>query len=379
MTARMTSRTTSRPASQPASLVVQTSFLGDTVLTTPLIEELARRGPVDVVARPDAATLLAGHPAIRDVVVFDKRGRDRGRRGLAALVERLRTRADGSPRPIAAAYLAQSSLRSALIPRMLGVPRRIGWATSLPGRLLYTTRVEVPAGIHFAERAWRLAFEGREPTGPMPLPSLAPSTGDEGAVDAMLRGALEAGDVRPLVVLAPGSVWATKRWPYFGALVRKYGHAFRFAVIGGPADRSLAEEIAHEGGRLLDATGHLSLLGSAALIRRAAAIVTNDSVALHLASAMNTPTVAIFGPTVPAFGFGPLASASRILQRDELTCRPCHHHGPPTCPLGHHKCMRDLLPESVSDALVELLDGDRPPGRRLPLVPRQRAPDAGDA
>jgi heptosyltransferase-2 len=347
-----------------ASLVVQTSFLGDTVLTTPLIETLAARGPVDVVARPDAATLLAGHPHIRDVVVFDKRGRDRGRRGLAQLVERLRTRADGAPRAIGAAYLAQSSLRSALIPRLLGVERRIGWATSLPGRLLYTTRVEVPAGVHFAERCWRLAFEGAEPTGAMPLPSLAPSPADEAAVDALLRGGFEAGDIRPLVVLAPGSVWATKRWPYYGALARKYGHAFRFAVIGGAADRGLVDEIVVEGGPLLDAAGRLSLLGSAALIRRSAAIVTNDSVALHLASAMNTPSVALFGPTVPAFGFGPLATASRVLEHPGLTCRPCHHHGPPTCPLAHHKCMREIPPERVADALVELVDAGRPGGPR---------------
>ena len=93
------------------SLVIQTSFLGDLVLTTPLLAELALRGPVDVVVTPASAPLLANHPAVRDVIVFDKRGADRGLLGLWRFARSLRIRMNGEPRTVTAAYLAQGAIR----------------------------------------------------------------------------------------------------------------------------------------------------------------------------------------------------------------------------------------------------------------------------
>jgi heptosyltransferase-2 len=92
----------------------------------------------------------------------------------------------------------------------------------------------------------------------------------------------------------------------------------------------------------------LSLLGSAELIRRATALVTNDSSPQHLASAVGTPTVTIFGPTVPEFGFGPLAPGSRTVGNGSLDCRPCDRHGPRVCPLGHWRCMNEITADEVA-------------------------------
>jgi heptosyltransferase-2 len=126
-------------------------------------------------------------------------------------------------------------------------------------------------------------------------------------------------------------------------------------VIGGAEDTPLAAEIVRGASGAVDATGRLSLLASAELLRRCAILVTNDSAPLHLASAMNTPTVALFGPTVPAFGFGPLATRASVLGLDALPCRPCDRHGPARCPLGHHRCMRDLAPAAVAERVRALL------------------------
>ena len=175
-------------------------------------------------------------------------------------------------------------------------------------------------------------------------------------VDALLQAnGVASGE--PLIALAPGSVWATKRWPSFDALAARLANdalfsAYRVVVLGAAADSSLASAIIHalRGQGItsaIDATGRLSLLGSAALLRRANVLVTNDSAPLHLASAMNTPTVALFGPTVPAFGFGSLAAHQAIVEQTALACRPCGAHGPQRCPLGHWKCMRDTTPELV--------------------------------
>jgi heptosyltransferase-2 len=163
------------------------------------------------------------------------------------------------------------------------------------------------------------------------------------------------------VALAPGSVWATKRWPGYAALARALADERAVVVVGGPGDRDAAQAIVAachgSAAPALDATGQLALLASAALIGRAALLVTNDSSPQHLASAMGTPTLTIFGPTVPAFGFGPLAPGSATVGVTGLACRPCDPHGPPRCPLGHWRCMRDLDADAVLARARALLAG----------------------
>lgn len=326
------------------ALVIQTSFIGDTVLTTPLIARLAEQAPVDVVVTPVSAPLLANHPGIASIVVYDKRGTDKGVGGFVRLARRLR----GDR--YAMAYHAQGSMRSAALSLAAGIGERIGFQTSA-GRRLYTTRVPYIEGDHHAARLLRLAG-GSGSTESVPRPRLYPGERERAAVDALLR---EAGVTsEPFIALAPGSVWATKRWPEYAALAKEISG--RLVIVGSAADGELANEIGRAaGGRAIDATGRLSLLASAELIGRAAALVTNDSAPLHLASAMGTPTVAIFGPTVPEFGFGPLAERSIVLGVTTLACRPCDRHGPQRCPLGHWRCMREITPRQVAAAMQELL------------------------
>ena len=332
----------------PASLVIQTSFLGDTVLTTPLLVQLARRGAVDVVVTPASATLLANHPAVREVIVYDKRGADRGVAGFLDLGRRLRES------HYDVVFLAQGSLRSGALALLTRAPSRVGFDTSA-GRWFYTKRVAYREDLHHAARLLRLARpNGRPATLDELRPSLFPGEPERSAVTALLAGAgVQRDDV--LLVLAPGSVWGTKRWPYYPELAAMLASKARIVVIGGDDDQALASDILAAAPNSIDATGQLSLLASADLLGRAAAIVTNDSSPLHLASAMGTPTVAIFGPTVPAFGFGPLAPASVVAGHDELPCRPCDRHGPQVCPLGHHKCMRELNAAGIAALVAPLL------------------------
>ena len=324
------------------ALVIQTSFIGDTVLTTPLIERLAGNSDVDVVVTPTSAPLLANNRSIRDVIAYDKRGADRGVLGFVRLARHLRERR------YTAAYLAQGSMRSAALVLAAGVHDRVGFETSA-GRPLYTERVPYIENDHHAARLLRLAGTGEAPA---VRPRLYPGTAEREVVDALLRknGVAEA----PFVALAPGSVWATKRWPYYADVAKELGE--RVVIVGSNADRELAIQIVEAvGTRAVDATGQLSLLASAELIGRALVLVTNDSAPLHLASAMQTPTVAIFGPTVPQFGFGPLAPRSTVLGLDSLACRPCDRHGPQRCPLGHWRCMREITPRQVAAAVQELV------------------------
>jgi heptosyltransferase II len=332
-----------------SSLVVQTSFLGDTVLTTPLIAELARRGPVDVVTTPASATLLSNNPGIRSVIPYDKRASDRGVRGFLRLAGRLRGFGYD------AAYLAQGSMRSAALALAAGVSRRVGFATSA-GRMLYNVKVEYREDLHHAARLLRLAKPDAVPTTNEIRPRLYPGIPERGAVDRLLalHDALDEG--LPLVALAPASVWATKRWPYYAELARELTPHARVVVLGSAEDAPLAAEVcAAAGESAINAAGVLTLLGSAELIRRCNVLVTNDSAPQHLASAVDTPTIGIFGPTVPAFGFGPLARSSATAGIDSLACRPCDRHGPRRCPLGHWRCMRDLTTDSITPRVLDIL------------------------
>jgi heptosyltransferase II len=330
----------------PLSLVIQTSFLGDVVLTTPLLTHLAKHGPVDVVTTPAGGSLLEHHPAVRRVIRYDKRGADSGISGLRSLAAQLRGAKYG------AAYLAQGSWRSAALAFFARIPVRIGFDSS-GGALLYTEQIRYRRDLHHATRLLQLSPDetALDELGP----SLYPRTIDRDAVSELLATA-PFGEA-PFVALAPGSVWATKRWPSFAELAAQIPRRFGIVIVGGAEDGELARTIvAQAPTRALDATGRLSLLASAELIGRAAGLVTNDSLPQHLASAMGTPTVTVYGPTLPAFGFGPLAQRHAIVEHPPgLECRPCSAHGPQRCPRGHFRCMREISAATVSAAFLPLV------------------------
>jgi len=323
-------------------LVIQTAWYGDVILTTPLIRRAAERlgAPVDVVVLPQAAPVLANNPYVREVIPFDKQGKDRGLGGFWRLATKLRRRR------YAVAYCAQASLRSALLALAAWVPRRIGFRNA-KGSWFYTHAVAAYGEPHQVERLLQLADgapDRREP-------EIYPRAGDRDAVGLLFE---EAGIAREFVALAPGAAWGTKRWPYYPELAQALAAEVPLAIVGGPGDRADARAIRHAlgaGARVADATGVLSILQSGELIRRAAILVSNDSAPVHLASAVGTPVIEIYGPTVPHFGFAARSHLSRIVEPDPLPCRPCHHHGPAVCPLVHHKCMRDT---QISRVLAEV-------------------------
>ncbi len=328
--------------SRARGVVIQTAFFGDVILTTPLIRRACERlaSPVDVVMLPAAMSVLANNPFVRERIPFDKRGKDRGIAGFLRLARLLRKRRYD------VAYLAQSSLRSALLAFAARIPRRIGFR-SAPGAFLQTHSVTPRGEPHQVERLLALADgapDRREP-------EIFPGPEDRAAVDALLA---EAGIQGEFVVLAPGSQWGSKRWPFFPELARTLGQETQLAIVGGPGDRTDARQIRTALGArtpVADGTGRLSILASGELIRRARVLVSNDSAPVHLASAAGTPTVEVYGPTAPVFGFAARAAWSRIVEPEPLDCRPCHHHGPPACPLGHHKCMRTI---SIGQVLAEV-------------------------
>lgn len=334
-------------------LVVQTAFAGDVVLVTPLIRATKLAFPesgIDVLLTPETAVLFKNNPYVRSVLVYDKRGHDRGIAPFVRWVERLRTnRYD-------LALVPHRSMRSALLVYLARIRRRIGFSRS-SGFFLYTDAVPYPKTIHEVDRNLLLLRR----TGwkkSVPAPVLFPGAGEKKAVDLFLsENGIAPGE--PFAVLAPGSLWPTKRWPAeryretADILYRRHG--LRSVLVGGKEDARLGEALAAGSGKhLLNAIGRFSLLESAELIRRSQLLLANDSAPLHLAVAVGTRAAGIFGPTVPDFGFAPYGSGHAVIQK-ELECRPCSIHGGYTCPKGHFRCMVDISAETVANVLERFL------------------------
>ncbi len=329
--------------------IIQTAFLGDLVLSLPLIDavkQINTSAKLAVIARPGAAQLLENHPNVDKLFVFEKHGANRGLPGLFRLAGKIRQlKCD-------LALIPHRSFRSALLARMTGIPVLIGYAKT-PGAWLYTKKVD---------RDWN-KYEGARNLDLLqpivsqdfsPIPSLILP---DKAVEEAAR-LVEASDQEQWIALAPGSVWPTKRWPeqYWIELLKQLEAQGKSCIIvGGPEDAALGDRILKNStGASRNAAGKLSIAGSAALLKRCSLLVSGDTAPVHLAVAVDTPVLTIFGPTVPEFGFAPIGDKDRVIGLD-LSCRPCRIHGSKKCPLGHHDCMKKLAPEMVARAAMQMV------------------------
>lgn len=319
-------------------VIVQTGFLGDAVLATGMVRALHESGVmrIGLLVRSELAEIFEHHPAIATVHRLDK-GRDGA---TAAMVNELRAAA------YAAALVPHRSARSALLVRRAGVPRRIGFRQA-DLALTFTDRVHYSIAEHEIDRNAALVERLGAPAPPASRRSWLVPT--DRALESM----------RPhegAIVLAPGSVWATKRWREEGFVEvarRLHERGDRLLVIGGEGDRELCARIVSRAGLPPEAlhAGTLTLPELVALSSVVSRVICNDSAPLHIAEAVGTPVTALFGPTVPEFGFGPVLAGSVALGV-ELPCRPCRIHGGPSCPIGTHECMMSITPEEVLGTIV---------------------------
>ncbi len=336
-------------------LVFQTAFLGDVILTLPLVQVLHRELPhvkVDFLTTPKAASTLRNHPAIHSVIEYDKRGDQRGLGGMFSISRSIKThRYD-------IALVPHRSLRSAVVTVLSRIPVRIGFDMSA-GRFLFTDLVRYEKHVHEIERNLLFLKELNVTLKDKELPSLYPSAEDVIAVDGFFsEKRIDAKD--KLIAIAPGSVWNTKRWlsERFADLVEKISDAgMKVVLVGGKEDESLCKGIIAEAQRkeVYFSAGRFSILQSAELLRRCKALVSNDSAPMHLAVAMRTPVIAVFGATVPSFGFAPYGAKDVVVQTEGLPCRPCSIHGGDKCPIGTFECMVKISAETVFEKVIQLI------------------------
>ncbi len=340
-------------------LIIQTAFIGDAILTLPIIQvpkQNYAQSSIDVIVVPRTAEVFANHPAISNIIQYDKRGSDKGIKGLW----RLRTKLKSLNYDLV--IVPHRSLRSALLTWLLKPTMSIGFDRSA-GRWLFKKIVRYNSSAHEIERNLSLLSPLKLPHVAIELPQLYPSNQDVKIIDSIMN---EYGlnRYKNILAVAPGTIWNTKRWPAdrFAAVCEQIAFEnIAIVLVGGREDEILCEEvreIAHIK-NVFSVAGKLSLLQSAELIRRCKVLISNDSAPMHLAVAIGTPVVAIFGATVPEFGFAPRGPRDVVIEKKGLKCRPCSIHGGDVCPIKTFECMLSVTPEVVVSKVKLILESEK--------------------
>ncbi len=346
---------------------------------TPTLSALSRSRPtssITVLCTPATAEFVRRDPLVSDVIVYDRRKEHRGFSGLRAFAATLKER------QFDVAYAFHGSPRTALLLKLAGIPERVGYAGASLG-FLYTHRVPKRVGVHDVLRTVDLIKNELDDVSRHQVERLCLDPDDhapwadlrvpesDGERPSQRVSAI-TGSGEPYVVLAPGSAWPTKQWDAqgFREVAKTYrGRGVRVVIVGAKADLPTSRRVS-EGLDVDDLCGETTLAELISLIRGAACVVCNDSLALHISSATRTPVVVIFCATSPQFGFGPWRNRSVVLEKRDLFCKPCHRHGGRSCPTGTRLCMTGVSATEVVCAVDGFLGemGSRRQPQYLPVV-----------
>lgn len=344
-------------------LVVAPSWVGDAVLSQPLLKRLHGRHPdilLDALAPPWTAPLFRHMPEVHEVIEHPFR------HGELKVAERYRLGRKLGRAGYQRAIVLPNSFKAALMPLFAGIPQRTGFVGELRRGILNDARPLLKSRYPLMVERFALLAEkpGVPLERPLPFPRLEVS--DEARRAA--RAKLGLSPRRPVAILCPGAEYGpAKRWPprHFAELAMKLAPSYEVWLIGSAKDQTIGDEIrAASGGACLNLCGKTTLDEAIALLAGAALVVTNDSGLMHVAAALERPLIALYGSSSPGFT-PPLSADARVLRLD-LPCSPCFKR---ECPLVHFKfkCMLDLAPDEVATAAAGLLEKSTPDLRRSRL------------
>jgi len=309
-------------------LFIQTAFIGDAILGTAVPEALQpSSSEVHVLVRKGNEVFYENNPHVKKVWIWDKK---RKWTSWWSLLQEIRCER------VDTVYLAQRFFTMGMFALLSGSKEKVGYRSGI-WSWFFSRKIahRWGNGVHEVDRLMDLISSSSRV-----LPKLYLQKEDEQKVSVWAQ--------RPFVTISPSSVWATKQAPvkvWEQVLHKHKGQPIY--VLGGPGDQVFLENLMREwpDAQVQILAGELSLMQSAALMKKAEMNYVNDSGPLHLCTATNAPVTAFFCSTVPAFGFGPLSDVSVVLENNEhLPCRPCGMHGLKTCPKGHFACGNIQLP-----------------------------------
>src|SRR3954453_3225111 len=334
-------RTATTPFDRRPILVVPYMWIGDFVRCHSVVKLLKTRypgRPVDVLSTTLCAPLADYMPELRQAIVVDLPRKRLAYREHAALAERLKAEHYGTVLVMPRAW------KAALAPFLAGIPERIGWGGEWRYGLINHLRWGERKRPRMIDQCAALALPADVPQPEQwPLPELRVPAAEVAGWGERLG----LGRNRPVVALAPGAVGPSKRWPgaSFAELAQTLiAQGCDVWIVGGPHEAPLARIIRDHAPEARDLTGP-DLRNAILALAASNVAISNDSGLLHVAAALGTPAIGIFGPTSP-WHWAPLNPIAATVQQtvEELQCQPCHK---PVCRLQHHRCMRNISARQV--------------------------------
>ena len=328
-------------------LIIHTAFIGDIVLSTALISKVKEKYPdsdIYYLTTPLGKEILKNNPKIKEIIVYDKRGKDKGFAAFISFVRKIRKL------EIDVCLTPHRYLRSSILSFLSGASIRVGYDIASLS-FVYNKKIKYDKTKHEVEKL--LSFVDDSPKR-FEL-EMYPSEKDKIKIDTILKNFSQN---KKIILIAPGSKWFTKRWPeeYFKTLIQNLVKRDDLLIVitGGKEEKEIELNL---DSKVLDLRGEISLLELAELIKRAILVVSNDSAPIHITSAFpNTRIVGIFGPTVKEFGFFPWSENSKVFEINGLYCRPCAIHGGNFCPEKHFRCMREITPDLIENEIYSYID-----------------------
>ena len=321
-------------------LIIQTAFAGDALLASAFVQDISERYPVaaiDILLRRGNEALFVGNPAISRIWTWQKEKAKY--RNLVRLARQLRDERFDR------VYNLQRYAATGFLTWRTGASFRAGFAQNPFARCYHhavSHQIPWPSAegqfLHEVQRNRQLLE-----TGPAPLrrPVLVLGADDHEQAEKLLDG-------RPTIVIAPASRWFTKQWPeeHWASLLALLPAELRVVIVGGSDDRALGDRLAKAHPDAVNACGKLDFRASAAVMQRAWQVFANDSLPVHLASAVNAPCTVVFCSTDPILGFGPLSDDAETVQSPTPCCSP-GLHGAKSCQAGHFRCAMEIQPEKL--------------------------------
>lgn len=343
-------------------LVFNPAFLGDTILTTPLIRLLGKLFPkaqIFYCVRPEHTDLFKGITIISGVLAFDKRKTHKNILGFLAFRKTLLAH------HFDLIIDLHRSIRSTILCSFLNNARIIGFKSAVCSRF-FTDKIERNMGLQEVERNLMMAaplcddfslHEAKKLGGPLTCYI------DEPLLSKIRHYYARSSNGEQIIGIAPGSVWNTKKYlpEYFAKTAEILSNAgFSIALFGGAGDKEATDLFKNYfKGEIYDFSEKTSLRELSAFLASLDLLIVNDSGAMHIAIAAGITCIALFGPTVKSLGFFPYDTKSIVIENTGLPCRPCSLHGGDNCPLGHFLCMKDIEPERVAEAALKILKGTK--------------------
>lgn len=342
-----------RSAATKRILVIAPNWIGDCVMAQPLLALLRQQHPdhaIDVLAASWVAPVWRAMPEVDTVLETPFK------HGALQLRERWCYAQQLRQRGYSAAYVLPNTLKFALLPWLAGIKKRVGYKGESRYGLITVMHHDDPQGPRAMVPFYAALANAPAMQAPTQLPR--PSLQVPGEKIGAVLGALGLSTHDPVIAFAPGAEFGNaKRWPtsHFAQLAKAILQAHpkaQIVLLGSPKDVAVCDEIQALCPVVHHLAGKTTLDQAIALIAAAAAMVSNDSGLLHIASALNRPVIAIYGPTDPAHA-PPFSDIAHSLSL-RLSCAPCKQR---ECPLGHQDCMQKLESEMVWQPLRGILKG----------------------